>query len=344
MAKLIEKEIETHKNIYMDAKENRLISVRISVPDQGINENTNMLILSYGYGANYKANVFTKLMETLPDKYNLVVVCGCYFGSAFMDNSWVINEDKGYYAAGSETAEDFNDMGILQALDTVYMTLGALDFIDRKAEELKHIILFGSSHGGYISHLANLFCPGLYTYVLDISGYTAPYHMIHDRKVSWPAKNLIISIKYLVSQRADLRYIPAAYDLQYLYKGSRSNCRIIAMQGKMDWMVDWKEKEAFIKGLGNKAEILLFGEEDIDGEMVKNADHGLGLDFVIFLDMILPMILRSSSLREPLRNDEVVLGKGELDLTIDYKTKRPVWKPENSVWLEANQSQGTANA
>lgn len=337
MAKLIEKEIETHKNIYTGTEEKRFIPVRISVPDNGTDENTGMLILSYGYGANYKANIFTKLLKTLPDKYNLVVACGCYFGSAFMDTSWVINEDSAYYAAGNETADEFNDMGILQGLDTIYMTLEVLDFIGRKADELKHIILFGSSHGGYISHLANLFCPGLYTYVIDISGYITPYHLKHDRKVSWPSRKLVITVRYLVSHRADLRYIPAVYNLQYLYKSSESNCRILAIQGKKDWMVNWQEKEAFITGLGSRAQILLFGEEDIDGEMIQNADHGLGLDFVKFLDMVLPMILRTRILREPLRNDEVVLGKGQLDLTIDYSTGKPVWKPENNMWLEINQ-------
>ena len=189
--------------------------------------------------------------------------------------------------------------------------------------------------------MANLICPNLYTYVMDISGYISPYYMTHDRNLSFSFSpeegKVVIQIKYLVSKRADLRYIPAVYNLQYLYKNSENNCRIIAMHGKEDRMVDWKEKEDFINGLGNKAEILLLGEEDIDGEMVKHADHGLGLDFVKFFDMILPMLLNTHSIRQPLRENEVVLGKGELNLIIDYNTPKPVWRPENNVWLEANQ-------
>ncbi|MCM1187583.1 MAG: DUF2920 family protein [Lachnoclostridium sp.] len=343
MAQIIEKEIETHKNIYEDTKESRFISVRIGVPFGGVNDDTNMLILSYGYEANCKAHIFTKLLQTLPDKYNLTVVCGEYFGAAFMDNSnLTVNSDLTYcYTMGDETAEEFNDMGILQGLDTVYMTLAALDYIGKKAEELKHIILFGSSHGAYISHMANLFCPDLYTYVLDISGYISPYYMPHGRRLKLLTSGTEcgeeITIKYLVSQRADLRYIPAVYDLGYLYASSENNCRIIALQGKEDWMVDWKEKENFIKSLGNKAEILLFAEEDIDGEMIQNADHSLGLDFVKFFDMILPMILRTRSPRKPLRNGKVVLGKGSFNLMIDYSMRKPVWRPENNVWLESNR-------
>ena len=342
MAKVIEKQIETHKNIYLDTNESRVIPVQIGVPDAGVNEDTNMLILSYGYAANYKAHVFTKLMNTLPDKYNVVVVCGQYFGGAFMNNANLIKvQDRYAYIGGPETVEEFNDMGILQALDTVYMVMAALELIGKKAEELKHIIGFGSSHGGYISHLANLFCPGLYTYVIDISSYIIPHYLTRLRKLTLFSQQeqngVTLEIKYLISSRADLRYIPAVYNLRYLYRDSRSNCRIMALQGKEDWMVDWKEKEAFIKSLGNKAEILLFGQEDIDGEMVKSANHGLGLDFIKFFDAVLPMIIKTRSVRERLPEDKVVLGKGELNLTIDYRTSKPVWKPENKMWLEINQ-------
>ena len=252
MARLIEKKIETHKNIYTDSMENRTISVWIGVPDQAINENTNLLVISYGYNANYQSNIFKKLMQTLPDKYNLVVVCGCYFGSVFMSESNNFEPGKTSYFETDESEKEFNDMGIMQALDTVYMTLETLDFIDKKAQELKHIIIFGSSHGGYIAHLANLFCPGLYTYIVEISAYIFPWYLNHTREITWrnmSGDDVDIIVEYLVSHRDDLRFDKKVYDLKYLYKTADSNCRILSFQGKFDWMVDWKEKEIFINEL-----------------------------------------------------------------------------------------------
>ena len=90
--------------------------------------------------------------------------------------------------------------------------------------------------------------------------------------------------------------------------------------------------------LGNKAEIILFAGEDVDGGLVQNAGHGLGMNFVRLFDIILPMILETQIPRKPLRDDEVILGKGEMELVIDYRTLRPVWKLENSIWIEANKN------
>ncbi|WP_432653620.1 DUF2920 family protein [Roseburia inulinivorans] len=50
------------------------------------------------------------------------------------------------------------------------------------------IILFGTSHGVYLAHLANVICPDLYTVMIDISCYLTPYYMYHNRQVDCKTK------------------------------------------------------------------------------------------------------------------------------------------------------------
>ena len=44
-----------------------------------------------------------------------------------------------------------------------------------------------------------------------------------------------------------MRYNEKLYSLPFLYKNRKNMCKIIAMQGTEDWMVDAENKEIYFK-------------------------------------------------------------------------------------------------
>lgn len=334
MSQIDDIRIKVHNNIYTD--EERTIPVRIALPDAGVDDETTMLVISYGYGATYTANIFQKLMNRLPDQYNMVVLSGAYFGSNYMNSGKVeIDLSIGSEQYGNEVyvtkymeenEHDFNDMGIMQGLDTVYMTLEGLAYIGRKSEEMRHIIVFGSSHGGYISHLANLMCPNLYSYILDISSYTFPYYIGRVRVVHVRRKWIDIEIgwEYFVNENSQYQVDDKLLDLKFLYSTSANKSRMILFQGTRDWMVDYKEKKELCNIIGDGAEFMLFTQEDVDGTFIKDADHGLGMNFEVLFDMILPLVYDAEVNRQKIAMDDVILGEGRL--VLDYTSGHPIVK------------------
>ena len=70
------------------------------------------------------------------------------------------------------------------------------------------------------------------------------------------------------------RYNDNLYNLSFLYQNIKNKCKIIALQGTDDWMVDVNEKDKFISQLDN-AQLLIIHPDEVDGVLCKNADHGL---------------------------------------------------------------------
>lgn len=300
MSKLYELTIEAHKNIYTG--EQREIPMVYSVPDAGINDSTIMLVISYGYGASWKANIFKKLLNKLPDIYNVVVATGYYFGSKYMDTARIEldlsgseqHESDNFFRTKyvEESKCEFNDMGIMQAMDMVYITMNALKQIGKRSEELRHIIIFGSSHGGYLSYLSNAICPNLFSYILDVSSYTFPYYLHNVRRfiINRPFLKASLGFEYLIERDETVCVDEELLDLKKIYSDFDNTCRIISFHGMKDWMVDYRDKQELFDIIGENGELLVFSEESVDGNFIKNVDHGLGLNFEILFDGIIPMV------------------------------------------------------
>lgn len=332
MSRIEDYYINSHRNIYTN--EERSIPIKIAVPNDGIDKDTIMLVITYGYGATYTSNIFMKLMDALPDKYNMVVVSGEYFGSCFMkpgkveidlSDGMLEHTQNGCYETifAEECEHEFNDMGPQQALDIVSITLEACRIIKKDSYELKHLILFGSSHGGYISHLANLMCPNLYSYILDISSYIFPYFLGRLRKLKFSSDyvNLFIGWRYFINDHQEYQVDPNLLDLKYLYSHYKNRCRIISFHGTQDWMVDYKEKQELIDIIGDEAEYILFTPKEVDGEFIKDANHSLGMNFEMLFEMIIPLIMQTNVNRECIDRKRHILGEGEMIL--DYSTGLP---------------------
>ena len=219
-------------------------------------------------------------------------------------------------------------MGIMQALDIVNATLSVIYYLQNEHRSIntKKVILFGSSHGAYLAHLANLICPDLYNVIIDISGYLKPYFLDHIREVIVRSGDVeaIVKLKYFVYQHPEFRYHGDLYDLRFLYKNRKNTCKIIAFQGMNDWMVDYREREVFIREV-DSAELILIDTDDVDGLLCRNAGHSLEMNFFVLFEMIMPMlnsILRERDGKVELDN-EVVLGDAHAFIKISYESGLP---------------------
>lgn len=83
--------VKAHRNIYLDKgkeKYNRRIKVDIGIPSTGINEQTEMIVLVPGYGADIDTNVYNKMKREIADTYNLITLQCDYFGNKMMDSKY----------------------------------------------------------------------------------------------------------------------------------------------------------------------------------------------------------------------------------------------------------------
>lgn len=300
---------KAHNNIYIEQPEEnyrtREIRTEMVFPDC-VNENTGMLVLIPGYGGNIDSHVFRKMREVFAEQYNLITVQCDYFGNKFMDVKQpeemkliatmenIVNAEIYYKVEDFETVEEFNDMGIMQAIDIVSSTICAIYEIIRKGYvfNTNKIILFGTSHGAYLAHLANIICPTLYTGLIDVSSYIKPYYMKKARNLTLYAERIKWTniYRYLIMKDKSYQYNEKLYDLSFLYQFIENRCKIIALQGTEDWMVSAEEKEAWISNLEN-AQLLMIHPDEVDGVLCKNANHGLGLDFFELFKILMPSLV-----------------------------------------------------
>lgn len=78
----------------------------------------------------------------------------------------ILNEDK----------SNFNDMGPIQAIDNLTAIKIVMDILEEN--NLKYnknkVVVYGHSHGAYISYLCNAFSPNLISTIIDNSAYLYP--------------------------------------------------------------------------------------------------------------------------------------------------------------------------
>lgn len=62
----------------------RNLKIYFSVPQNGVDENTGLLLFIAGFGGQATSNVYKKMRDNFSDKYNLVTIQCDYFGYEFM--------------------------------------------------------------------------------------------------------------------------------------------------------------------------------------------------------------------------------------------------------------------
>lgn len=327
-----------HGNIYTNNQINykeRKIRVDVGIPENGTDKNTGILVLIPGYGGNIDSHVWQRMRKEFCDTYNMITIQCDYFGNKYMNSEvpealrkMLENKNilEGELRAKDEIHEDeneFNDMGLMQALDVVSTLLCQIyNFAHRNIMfNTKKIIIFGTSHGAYLGYLANAICPGLFSFLIDVSLYLTPYYIENIRTLYF--QNSIWKLEVIKEQFLNIHpeylYSKKLYDLRFLYERLENTCKIIAFQGTEDTMVNAEEKAAFVRSLKN-AELMLIQKDEVDGKLCKNAGHGLGMDFFELFKLLMPMIQKIA--REQSRaiqlNEYVVLGDENTRIKIGY--------------------------
>ncbi len=81
-----------------------------------------------------------------------------------------IKEEVTLKAILTPTNGDYQNFGLMQALDHIYV----IDDLIKRGSRTSNIILFGSSHGGYIAHMVAKLAPNTIRLIIDNSSYISP--------------------------------------------------------------------------------------------------------------------------------------------------------------------------
>lgn len=282
-----------------------------AIPDAGIQNNTGILLLVAGYGGGTSAHVYQKMRKLFADTYNMITLQCDYFGSQFMKGNehLPITEEVLRYSLSEEEFQQmleepqrrmeilqgktlegyvdlkeslavYNEMGLIQAMDHLVALHKLQSLLKEQGAgyDAENILLYGQSHGGYLSYLCNALEPGLFSGLIDNSAYLFPYYMDIDREMF--GESQIFSLRklyhFLVRDIVDDRRV---YDLSYWYDSFDNQCRILSFHGKGDTMIPVERKQDFIENIPY-TELVMVDEEKADGNLFSSCQHGLDADFI----------------------------------------------------------------
>ena len=316
MAKEYEVEINGQPAWY--SNQVRPFKIYFAEPENQVNSGTGILLFIAGYGGNANSHVYQKMRRKFADMYNFVTLQCDYLGWQFMQDDQHLavteqmlrqeltprefrNLEKDY--AGNqkilqgkvfsgeidlgEDADQFNEMGMCQAMDHLMAMQVLLDILKENglAYCQERFYIYGQSHGAYLAYLCNRLAPDMFAGIIDNSAYLLPYYLNHDRQITkvGPVLSLQKIYHYLI---ADQEIDWESYDLRYLYKGFHNRTKIICYHGIDDEMIPLEEKRLFLEDVGNVTLHVVSGE-DVDGEIFQSTGHSLGADMLKVFEMAL---------------------------------------------------------
>lgn len=337
MAKEYSLEILGQPTVY--GSEPRNIQMYFAEPEEEANKDTGILLLIAGYGGSAKSNVYQKMRKQFADTYNLVTVQCDYLGSSFMqDNQHMpVTEEvlrsalsdeeinlllkdyqgnqnllmgktlTGYVPIG-ESGKDYNEMGLLQAMDNLMAVKVLSDILKENGitGRRDRIYIYGQSHGAYLAYLCNFLAPGLFSAVIDNSAYLVPHYLFRDREVVKEGEifNLRKIYHYMIR---DMEYDRDSYDLEKLYDGFFNQAEIIVYHGADDEMIPLADKKRFLEKIKGVS-LHEITKEQVDGKAFYSSSHGLGADFL----EVFHMAMRELAGKEAGKNKEDVIEEQEI--------------------------------
>lgn len=301
----------------------RKLKFYFSEPSNGINDETGVLLIIAGFGGSASSNVYIKMRDTFADKYNLITIQCDYFGYEFMQapNNITLKltkEDMKRYFSNKEVEyiykdnnifsrlmeisnkykinilakenlnEDYNnycDMGLIQAIDNITAIIAVMEVIKNKGFNINKdkIILYGHSHGAYLSYLCNALAPNLFSLLIDNSSWLFPAYLKGSRYVNSIYGNSVLSVEFeyfakTVEYDEEILYLPS------IYSKFSNNCDIICYHGTNDNLISHKDK-AVLKKIINRFSYNEIDETKVDNKIFKSNKHGLGADFLELFDL-----------------------------------------------------------
>ena len=305
--------VKGHNNFYLEGskgedKIDRKFTLYMYEPDDGINEDTGILLLIAGFGGHSNKNVYKKMRRIFANKYNLITIQCDYFGFEFMQSE--IKEESIY---------NFCDMSFLQAMDNIYSTLYAMDYAMSKSDKInfKKIIIYGNSHGAYLAHLCNLYS-GIFTHILDNSSWLYPKYLSSYRGITKDGNKF--NIKYLASEI--LGSNNPFLKLSFLYENFKNNCVIKAYHGIDDKLIKYEDKEKiFGGGYINCLELIKIST--IDNNVFFSTEHSLGADYLKIFELFYNNLHFEKDYKFNII-DEIIYEYDNIQLNINYDNILPI--------------------
>ncbi|HEX3031453.1 MAG TPA: DUF2920 family protein [Bacillota bacterium] len=361
MAKEYEFTVDGHPSIYGGG--DRDLTIYFCEPEQGVTGETGILLLIPGFGGNASSNVYKKMRRQFADTYNLVTVQCDYFGWEFMQGTTklrtLINHDdlellvpkeainqvynngildiielnkhalkyrldlKGT-AVLEESPANFNDMGIMQAIDNINAVLILMAILkDNQLEfDQSKIIIYGQSQGAYLSYLCNAFAPHLFSHIIDNSAWLFPKYLVDDRIVATSSSKLSMLIKYsyLAKEIIQDREI---LNLPLLYSKFKNNCNILAFHGTTDTLVSHLDKKRFINALDNSTYHEI-SPDKVDGQIFRSTNHGLDADFLRLFEYVHDSGTLETSTKKIVELPRQLLKTNLMEYEVDYSMGVPL--------------------
>ncbi|WP_117168770.1 DUF2920 family protein [Paraliobacillus sediminis] len=288
MAKSYQFDTSGHPNIYNNNSV-RNLKIYFSEPDNGVNDETGLLLFIPGFGGQANSNVYKKMRAVFADKYNLVTIQCDYFGWEFMQLDQL-----------NETIDNFNDMGLLQALDNITAVILVAEVLKDNNFEFNsdRIWIYGHSHGAYLAYLCNVFAPKLFSMIIDNSAWLFPAYLQKNRYLTLNGTTTVFDY-YAKNILKDT----AVLSLLMLYQDFENNCEIYSFHGESDTLVTLDEKTMFCKKVNN-CNLKQIDQSDIDQKIFKSTGHGLGADFLGLFDYVVSKL--SNKVYNTVRSDIVL--------------------------------------
>lgn len=362
MAEDIEFSIMGHPSIYNNKYQDRELKVYLGIPERGVDTETGLLLLISGFGGNARSNVYKKMRSCFADQYNLVTIQCDYFGHEFMQagsnaclqidkntlhdvlsNDSIIDvgenildlnlllskaNGRSFRILGQEkldeTIYNFNDMGIMQAIDNVAAVLATIYILEDNNYDFNRgkIILYGHSHGAYLAYLCNFLAPELCSLIIDNSAWLYPAYLSGPRYLVNKIDNLeiVICFDYLATKMPQDREI---LSLDILYRHINNKCRIISFHGSSDALVSIWDKKNYCKIINN-CNFIEINPDKVDGKIFKSTNHGLDANFIELFDYVIgnfnPVFPRKKSIVTP----RIIHKTNKWTYNIDYSSGLPV--------------------
>jgi len=349
--------IPAHHSIY-NGSTGRELRIDFSIPDSGVTAETGLLIFAPGFGGNIDSNVYKKMRNLFADKYNLVTLQCSFFGDEFMQGAENFNlknglsEVSGYLTAEelevfqrnpsdllnllssktmtlpataklSETKDNFNDMGFMQAIDIV-TALESIKIILKENGLLfneQKVIGYGHSHGAYLLHLSNRLAPHLFSYIVDNSAWIEPVYLSANRYLFHQLGSMTLQIEFDYLAK-EIVLDKGALNLNTLYDNFENHSKMIVFQGTDDNLIDHRLKEKVVSKIKN-AKFVLIDKKDVDNHTFKSNTHGLDADFLNMFEWAYEKMGEYAN-EQPLKSfGEIQLSKTRI--AVDYSHGLPVF-------------------
>ncbi len=347
MAQIMETYIPAHKSIYdSTAPDYRRLRVSYALPDKGTDEETGILMLVPGFGGgNIDSSVFTKMRGTFPDIYNMVTVQCDYFGLRWMkDYAQELSDTD--TAPGSSTNIRFDDeslkeccdMGFMQALDLITALRWLIGQLESGGHKMNYgkIIFYGSSHGAYLSYIANRICPGVITLISDNSSYLRTYttDVVRACVLGTGDGKREFVLDYLLNLEPEAFLPDGYYYLPALYGDFDNKCRIICFHGVDDELIPLEDKRKFLDSVSGAELVTVDGS--MLGEFFTTTKHSLGADFIKLYGFLAGRTKDSFEYREhAVFPDTVSIERDNNTVNISYNNALP-----QAEWIKGGRNNG----